>query len=174
MIWKKNCWVLNANESSDWIIHQRTIFGLGYNPSTYTFLKYCSIGDSTSGKFGKSWKLTLNKNNRFWMPASLKHTWNCEKSEIPWFVFLWEVFCPPPSQKNNGFRVCGVSRAGTVADTSDWTGRTGRTPDIPTVGFFNGWHVPTLLVAEKTGKLKNWRIWYKTCQLDVLSLHDVL
>jgi len=51
VIWKKNCWVLNANKSSDWIIHQSAIFGLAYNPSTYTILKYCSIGDSTSGKF---------------------------------------------------------------------------------------------------------------------------
>ena len=31
-----------------------------------------------------------------------------------------------------------------------------------------------ILAAEKTGKLKNWRIWYKTGQMEVLSVHDLL
>jgi hypothetical protein len=53
---------------------------------------------SLSGKSRKTCRLTLNKNNRFWMPSSLKQRWNCEKAEIPQFSFLWEVFCPPCSK----------------------------------------------------------------------------
>ena len=30
------------------------------------------------------------------------------------------------------------------------------------------------LEAEKSGELKNWRIWYKIGQLEVLSVHDLL
>jgi len=30
------------------------------------------------------------------------------------------------------------------------------------------------LAAEKTGESKNWRIWYKTGRLEVLSVHDLL
>jgi len=30
------------------------------------------------------------------------------------------------------------------------------------------------LAAKKTGGSKNWRIWYKTGQLEVLPVHDLL
>jgi len=36
--------VLNASKTSDWIIDQSAI--IGYNPFTYTILKYCSTGDT--------------------------------------------------------------------------------------------------------------------------------
>jgi len=33
---------------------------------------------------------------------------------------------------------------------------------------------PRIPAAEKNGELKNWRIWYKTGQLEVLMVHDLL
>jgi len=41
-------WVLNGSEPSDWIVHESAIFG--YNPFTFTILKYCSTGNTQQVK----------------------------------------------------------------------------------------------------------------------------
>jgi len=38
---------------------------------------------------------------------------------------------------------------------------------------FGFWFV-IILAADKTGEFKNWRTWYKTGQLEVLTVHDLL
>jgi len=93
----KKYWVLNVNEPSDWIIDHSAIFG--NNPFTYTILKYCSTGDTQQVRNLENRVDELSKKTRFWMPACLKQTWNCEMSEIPRFSFFWEVFCVPCSKE---------------------------------------------------------------------------
>jgi len=58
---------------------------------------------------------------RFWMPAKLQQTWNCQKSEIPRFSFSWKVFCPPCSKKKKEIRSRSSSRH--VQNLSRMSGR---------------------------------------------------